>query len=37
MIYYKPIKVIIKILGLAKVIIDIVVYYHNISKSIVIN
>ncbi len=37
MIYYKPIKVIINGLGLAKVIINMVVYHYRVPESIVIN
>lgn len=37
MIYYKPVKVIIDILGLAKVIINVIVYYYRVLKSIVID
>ena len=37
MIYYKPIKVTINILALAKIIIDMVICYHGIFESIVIN
>ncbi len=35
MVYYKPIKITINILGLAKAIIDVLVYYHSIFKKIV--
>ena len=35
MVYYKPFKVIINALGLAKVIINIVMKYHDLSDSIV--
>ena len=37
MIYYKPVKIMINIPGLAKVIIDLVLHYHNIAKLIIIN
>ena len=37
MIYYEPIKVMIHILSLVKVIIDMVMYYHNIFKLIIID
>ncbi len=37
MVYYKPIKVTINIPDLAKVIIDMIVYYHDIPKLIVID
>ena len=36
-IFYKFVKVRIYILDLVKVIIDIIVYYHGISKFIIIN
>ncbi len=32
MLYYKPVKVIIDLLDLTKVIINLVMYYHNTSK-----
>ena len=35
MVYYKPVKVIINALSLAKVIIDMVVRHHKLSNSIV--
>ena len=34
-VYYKPVKVIVNISGLAKVIINVVIYYHLILESIV--
>ena len=37
MVHYKTIKVTINVLGLAKTIIDVVVYHHGISESIVID
>lgn len=37
MVNYELVKVIIDILGLAKVIIDVVIRYHNLFKSIVSN
>lgn len=37
MIYYKLVKVMINALGQTKVIIDLVVYYHGILESIVID
>ncbi len=37
MVYYKLVKVIIDVSGLAKVIIDVVVHYHGILRSIVID
>ena len=37
MVYYKFVKVIINISDLIKVIINIIMYYHNISKSIIIS
>ena len=37
MVYYKPIKITINAQGLAEVIIDIVVYHHGLSNSIVTN
>ncbi len=37
MIYYKPVKVTINILGLEKVIINAVVCHHGVSKSIVMD
>ena len=37
MIYYKYIKITINILSLAKVIIDMVIQYHKILKSIVMD
>ena len=37
MVYYKPVKIILNAPGLAKVIIDIVVYYHGHPDSIVTN
>ena len=37
MVHYKPIKVTIKISGLAKVIINIVVRYHGVLESIMTN
>ena len=36
-VYYKLVKITINISGLIKVIIDVVIYYYNIFKSIVIN
>ena len=33
--HYKPVKVIIDILGLAEVIIDVVVQYHDLPNSII--
>ena len=36
-IHYEPVKLIIDISSLAKMIIDIVVYYHGVSKSIITN
>ena len=35
MVYYKPVKVIIDTLKLAKIIIDVVVQYHNLPDSII--
>ena len=35
--YYKLVKIIIDALGLAKVIINVIVRYHNFSNSIIIN
>ena len=37
MIYYKPVKVIINAVGIVKVIINVVIRYHNFSDSIIIN
>ena len=37
MVYYKPVKVTIDTLGLAKVILDVVVLHHGLPNSIVIN
>ena len=37
MMYYEPVKVTIDALGLAKVILDVVVWYHGLSDSIVTN
>ena len=37
MIYYKSVKITIDVLGLAKVIINVIMYYYNIPKLIVIN
>ena len=37
MIYYKPVKITINILGLAKVIINMIMHYHGVLKSIVTN
>lgn len=37
MVHYKPIKVIINALGLAKVIINVVVRHHGLSDSIIID
>ena len=37
MVYYKPVKVTIDALGLAKVIINMVVRHHSLSDSIVTN
>ena len=37
MVYYKLVKININVLGLAKVIIDVVMHYHNLLDSIVIN
>ena len=34
-IYYKPVKVIIDILGLANVILDVVVWHHSLLDSII--
>ncbi len=36
-VYYKLVKIMIDTLGLAKVIIDMIVYHHGISESIVTN
>ena len=36
-IYYKPVKVMINIPGQAKVIINMFVYHHGVSKSIIMN
>ncbi len=35
MVYYELVKIIIDILGLAKVIINVIVHYYDISKSII--
>ena len=37
MVYYKPIKVIINALGLAKVILNVVIWHYGILNSIVID
>ncbi len=37
MVYYKPVKVMINALGLARVIIDIVICHHGVPESIVID
>ena len=37
MVFYKPVKVIVNILGLVEVIFNIVVGYYNILRSIVNN
>ena len=37
MVYYEPVKVTINIPSLAKVIINVVVYYHGVSESIVMD
>ena len=37
MIYYEPVKVTINTFGLAKVIMNIIVYYYGILKSIITN
>ena len=37
MVHYKPVKVTIDALGLAKVILDVVVYHHGLLNSIVTN
>ena len=37
MVYYEPVKVIINAPGLAEVIINVVVHYHKIPKSIVMD
>ena len=37
MVYYKPIKITINVLELVKVIINMVIHYSSIFKSIVIN
>ena len=37
MVHYEPVKVIIDVPGLAKVIIDIFVHHHKVLKSIVID
>ena len=37
MIYYKPIKIMIDILGLANVIISIIIHHHRVLESIVID
>lgn len=36
-VYYKPVKVIINISSLAKIIINMIIYYHGIFNSIIIN
>lgn len=36
-IYYKPIKVTINILDLTKVIINVIMYYYSILKSIIMD
>lgn len=35
--HYKPVKVIFNALGLAKVILDVIVWHHGLSNSIVTN
>ena len=35
MVYYKPVKVTINALGLAKVILNVIIWHHGISNSIV--
>ncbi len=37
MVHYKPVKVILDILGLAKVIINMVVYHHRVPELFVID
>ncbi len=37
MVYYKPVKVLIDISGLAEVIINVIVYYYGILESIIID
>ena len=37
MVHYKPVKIIINILGLAEVIIDVVVWHHGLPHSIITN
>ena len=37
MVYYKYVKITIDILSLIKVIINVVIYYHDIFKSIITN
>ena len=37
MVHYKPVKITINTVGLAEVIIDVVVYHHDLFDSIVIN
>ena len=37
MVYYKPVKITINALGLAKVIINVVMKHHGLSDSIVTN
>ena len=36
-VYYKLVKVIINVLGLAKVIINVIIYHYRVLKSIVID
>ncbi len=37
MVHYQPVKVMIDISGLAEVIIDVVVHYHGVPESIVMD
>ena len=37
MIHYKPVKITINALGLAKIIIDVVMHYHSLLDSIITN
>lgn len=37
MVDYKSVKVIIDLLDQAKIIIDVIIYYHGISKSIILD
>ncbi len=37
MVHYKPVKITIDVLGLAEVIIDVVVHYHGVPESIIID